>query len=140
MRVGHWVNTDFTSMTGDRLMIKGMLATVVLILGAAVTLAPVASAQEDYIDPTGPYDATDYFVTPFDPQAFDAKSEKGLILSPYGTQGLQCRGFHGRIWDCTQTLDDGSVNRLIRLSPDAYPSRTMREVWVYDPLNTGSAG
>ncbi len=121
-------------------MIKGMLATVVLILGAAVTLAPVASAQEDYIDPTGPYDATDYFVTPFDPQAFDAKSEKGLILSPYGTQGLQCRGFHGRIWDCTQTLDDGSVNRLIRLSPDAYPSRTMREVWVYDPLNTGSAG
>lgn len=41
VRVGHWVNTDFTSMTGDRLMIKGMLATVVLILGAAVTLAPV---------------------------------------------------------------------------------------------------
>lgn len=138
--VDRWVGTEFTSAIGDRFMIKRVFATAALALGAAVALAPAASAQEDYIDPTGPYDATGYFVTPFDPDAFGAKSDKGLILSPYGTQGLQCRGFHGRIWDCTQTLDDGSVNRLIRLSPDAYPSRIMREVWAYDPFNTGSAG
>lgn len=122
------------------MMIRRVFAAAALTAAAAIALAPAASAQDDYIDPTGPYDATEYFVTPWEAGAFAEHADKGLIISPYGDAGLQCRGFHGRIWDCTQTLPDGSVNRLIRLSPDAYPSRIMREVWAYDPFNTGSAG
>ena len=118
-------------------MIRRALTTAALAAAATLVLAPTATADE--IDPTGPYDATEYFVTPWDAGAFGEHAEKGLILSPYGDAGLQCRGFHGRIWDCTQALPDGTVNKLIRLSPDAYPSRVMREVWAYDPFSTGSA-
>ncbi|MFM1722125.1 hypothetical protein ABEU20_000673 [Rhodococcus sp. PAM 2766] len=119
-------------------MIKRALAATTLALAGAAALAPTATA-DDYIDPTGPYDATHRFIAPWEPGAFTEHTDKGLILSPHGNTGLQCHGFRNEIWDCTQTVN-GAVHKLIPIITNHAtnaPMSGVREIWVF-PFDTGS--
>lgn len=121
-------------------MIKRALAALALAVAGAAAIAPTAAA-DDYIDPTGPYDATHRFIAPWEPGAFTEHTDKGLILSPYGITGLQCHGFKYEIWDCTQTVN-GTVHKLIPITTNHTSgslSHGVREIWAF-PFDTGSIG
>ncbi|MDO2377393.1 hypothetical protein Q2298_03410 [Rhodococcus electrodiphilus] len=119
-------------------MIGRILTATVAAVAATMVIAPaVALAQ----DGAPRYDATEFFVTPFDPGAFGENAHKALILSPYGTgHRIECQSFHGQTANCIQHIPGGQTNPLIRLSPLPAPGQNVRQVWAYNPIATGSAG
>ncbi|AKE89961.1 hypothetical protein AAI421_09030 [Rhodococcus aetherivorans] len=119
-------------------MIGRILAAAIAAAATTFALTPAVAFARDGAPP---YDATPFFVTPFDPGAFGENSHKALILSPYGTsRRIECQSFHGQTSNCVQHLPDGQTNALIRLSPLPAAGQIIREVWAYNPLSTGSAG
>ncbi|MFE3291051.1 hypothetical protein [Rhodococcus sp. NPDC059234] len=112
-------------------MFTRTLAAAALAVGAALALAPGASAA----DPDDPYgfnsirDRTDYFVAPLDPGALiGANVAKPIILSPYGaTRKIECRGdgHYVGIHECRQ-YDTKNVAHELRLL-----ANPIRPVYLY---------
>ncbi|MDI9896084.1 hypothetical protein QM797_15265 [Rhodococcus sp. IEGM 1381] len=113
--------------TDGATMLKKILTGLALATGAALLLAPTASAAPDD-NPFGPKDSTSSFVSAFDPAAFG--STKSLIISPFGTSmQIDCSSFHGQS-SCTQ---NGRVLTQVRI-PAGSSEWDYRMLYIYNPF------
>ncbi|MDM7489510.1 hypothetical protein QT969_14605 [Rhodococcus sp. CSLK01-03] len=113
---------------GISAVIGRILAAPTAAVAATMVIAPAIAFARDGAPP---YDATGFFVTPFDPGAFGENAHKALILSPYGTGlRIECQSFHGQTANCIQYIPGGQTNPLIRLSPLPALGQHVREVWA----------
>ena len=115
-------------------MLKEALAVLGISAASLLTFAPTAGAQPSNENPFGPWDYTDKFVSVVDPAAYGSKSDRSIIISPFGTSHkIECNSFHAQSW-CTQTDLAGKNHALTPITPQTGSAAGLRQVYVYTPF------
>lgn len=102
---------------------RTLLISIIVAIGLGLMIAPTANAQA--VPDFQP--CSDQFLNITDPGALT--SDKSVVISPFGTANIWCRGWHG-FFDAYQVDPNGHEHGLLHLDY-MYP---LSRFYFYNPF------